>query len=372
MLEIPSPTLNLVSHTYTNTNQVDFFGRRVRNRSDEQLNLKAPNVKIEVKDLPSANKPSSFTGLVGDFEISSKISFTEVRVDDAINLSYTIKGEGNIDLLEIPSMKFPPDFDVFDPEISQSTNNTQNGVYGKKTFKYILIPRTEGTFDIPAMEFSFFDTKEGVFKTVKADGYQIKVGDGVGSEKGAPVESGIIADQKEVHHLDKDIRFIHQDHGTLDDRSSHLLGSLFTPLYFGLSTLLLIAFVWYRKKTALDQQDQQKMRFKRANKMAKKHLRNAAQMMKAEQQKDFYLEISKVLWGYLSDKFSIPRSDLSIAEIVDQLKQKGLDDQSVQEIEKVLHQCEFARFAPDEENKSNMPQIYNASIEIISKIEKGI
>lgn len=374
-IEIPAAEVDAIVRTYKTRkarNQTErmFYGNTIKQPIDKEIKLKSPARKLKVKSLPASGKPAGFNGLVGNFKLKSTISFTEVNVDDAINLSYTIEGKGNIDLLELPQPIFPPDFDMFDPEISQNSNTNEKGVSGKKSFKYILIPRSEGTFKIPALEFSFFDTQSGKYKNVKSESYTVKVGDGISKNSGD--NTGSYSDNKKVHYVDQDIRFVHQNIDMPGLADEHLMKKWITPLYFSLTPILMLVFIFWRRKQNTNRQDVQLMRYKKATKLAKQHLRNAMSMLKAGNASDFYIEISKVLWGYLSDKFSIPRSDLSIAEIVDQLSSLEIDPESIKEIKEILEQCEFARFAPAEENKSNMQHIYDESLLVISKIEKGI
>ncbi|MDR3251652.1 MAG: BatD family protein, partial [Tannerella sp.] len=142
---------------------------------------------IDVKPLPSG-KPASFSGAVGDYTMSSTISRTELKANEAITIKIIFKGNGNIKLLKNPEIKFPNDFEPYDPKVDYSTKVAASGVSGTKTIEYMAIPRYAGDFEIPAVGFSYFDTKSGAYKSLSTETYNIHVEKGEG-ESDAPVMS---------------------------------------------------------------------------------------------------------------------------------------------------------------------------------------
>ena len=108
---------------------------------------------------------------------------------------------------------------------------------------------------------------------------------------------------------------------------------------------------------------------KRANKVARKRLKKAGQLLNAGQKEAFYVEISQVLWGYMSDKFHIPLADLSMDTVRSRLGEKGVADEDIEEFVSTLNECEFARFAPNSGHEL-MNRLYDLSLQFITKIEK--
>jgi len=80
--------------------------------------------------------------------------------------------------------------------------------------------------------------------------------------------------------------------------------------------------------------------------MALKRLSNASKRLKAQQNAEFFEEVFKALWGYISDKLALPVSKLSRATVQESFEQLHVDPETTKEFFDVLDVCEFARFAP--------------------------
>ena len=155
----------------------DFFGSS--SYIDVKKELTTPPVTIDVKPLPSG-KPASFSGAVGNFTMTSSISSNNVKTDDAVTVKVKISGNGNIKLVKNPEVAFPNDFDVYDPKVEVDIKTTAAGTSGTKTIEYMAIPRYAGDFEIPAVAFSYFDTKTGSYKTITSEPYKLHVEQGKG------------------------------------------------------------------------------------------------------------------------------------------------------------------------------------------------
>jgi len=344
------------------------YGNRVRYYSNETLKLKSPKVQINVQPLP-AGKPANFNGLVGDFTMEASVDKNELAANDAFNLKIVIKGKGNISLLEIPKPNFPPDFEVYDPKISQKSNTSASGMSGTKTYEYLIIPRNEGSYTIPPVGFSFFNPRTEAYETLHSDTFHIKVGKGSAMSFTGVNSSSVSRD--EIKYLGKDIHYIKTHNSELRSINSHLFNSLGHLLFLLLSPLFALLFIIFYKKNEKKRSNISLMRNKKATKVARKRLKNAKKLLAAQDHNKFYEEISKVLWGYIGDKLSISMSELSMDTARQRLLEKGVDEAITEEIISILNACEYARYALDKQN-DGMEQIYNQAINIISKIEKSL
>ena len=111
------------------------------------------------------------------------------------------------------------------------------------------------------------------------------------------------------------------------------------------------------------------MRNRKADKVARKRLKTAEKLLGQNKKEEFYVEISRVLWGYMADKFKIPLAQLSMETVEAKLKEKNLSDESIRDFLDTLNQCEFARFAPGDSSQM-MQDMYELSRQFITKIEK--
>lgn len=329
--------------------------------------LMTPKLTIDVKPLP-AGKPADFSGGVGEFNISSSINSTKVKTNDAITVKVVISGTGNLKLVGEPEVKFPEDFEVYDPKVDSKFRLTNAGLSGNKVIEYLAIPRNAGTYKIPAIKFSYFDIKSRSYKTLTTEEYTVQV------EKGAGNASQTIANftnKEDLKVLNEDIRFIKQNDVKLSPKGEYFFGSMGYWLFYIVPGLIFIAcFLIYRKQIAANA-NVAKVRTKKANKVAVKRMKQAGKLLAANEKDAFYDEVLKALWGYISDKLSIPVSQLSKDNIEEELRKYGVAEDLIKEFLNALNSCEFARFAPGDANQA-MDKVYSDSLEVISKMENSI
>jgi len=344
------------------------YGNVIQYYANETVTLNSPKLKITVNALPS-NKPKGFTGVVGKFSMKAEIDKTELKANDAFNLKITIKGSGNIGLLEAPKINFPPDFEVYDPKVSKKSKKTANGVSGSKTYEYLIIPRNEGDFTIPSFGFYYFNPQTEHYESSISPEFKIHVTKGEGIVFNGAASSSVNRD--EIQYLGKDIRYISTAIGNTKEIDSHSFNSLKHILSLLSIFVFSILLIIYLKKQEKKKGNTSLMRLKKATKMAKRRLKIASSFLNNNDESKFYEETSKAIWGYLSDKFNINLSELSMDIIKTKLVDNKVNDTDILEITQILEQCEYARYAPSR-NQHDMLELYDRSVKIISKIEKTL
>ena len=345
----------------------DAFFNGGSNVIEIKKSISTPKIAINVNPLP-AGKPADFSGGVGEFNISSSINNKELKTNDAITIKLVISGTGNLKLISNPEIKFPDDFEVYDPKVDNQVRLTREGLTGKKVIEYLAIPRHAGTYKIPGVSFSYFDIRSKSYKTLKTEEYVINV------EKGAGNADQVIANftnKEDLKVLGEDIRYIKQNEVTLQPKGSFFYGSMTYWLFYIIPALAFIIFFIIYRKQAAENANVAKMRTKKANKVATKRMKLAGKLLSENKKDAFYDEVLKALWGYISDKLNIPVSRLSKDNIEEKLRNHGVNEELIKEFLNALNDCEFARFAPGDENQA-MDKVYSSSIEVISKMENSI
>lgn len=347
----------------------DFFGDVMgTSYTNVRKDIKSQPIKIEVMPLPNVNKPNDFKGAVGQFTFTSKIDKTELKANEAFTFTLTVSGKGNIELLELPKPVFPPDFEVYDPKITSSIKDNALGISGSKKAEYIVIPRVSGKFDITGVNFSYFDPSLAKYVTLKSSDYEINVEKSDTNQNSGSVYT---PGQADIKYLGSDIRHINVSNNKL-----YITGTTFfmSPLYIIIiiiiTTIFVASLIIYKKINKLNK-NQVMMRNKKATKVAKKRLTNAYNHIKSSNQNGFYEELSQALWGYISDKLNISRSQLSMDSVKEIMTSRNMTEDMINEFIELLNSCEFARFAPGDPNKK-MDELYQKGIDVITKIEKTL
>lgn len=365
-IEIPSATFEgIVAQQVRPIDPFDFFGGS--NYVEVKKELRTPRLKLNVQKLPSG-KPEGFSGAVGSFKLSSSISATELKTNEAVTLRLVISGTGNMKLIKTPEVQFPEDFEVYDPKVDNKFSLRTNGFSGNKVIEYLAIPRFGGDFTIPSIKFSYYDIASKQYKTIETDSYQLKV------EKGSNEDNAAVAayvSKEELKLLGQDIRFIKRGETQFAKKGDYLFGSTLYFVCYIIPLLLFVAYIVVHYKKVAENANIAALRTKKANKVAVKRLKVAKKFLKENRKSEFYDEILKTLWGYMSDKLSIPVSQLSKDNIAVELEKKGVESQLIAEMNDVLNECEFARYAPGDAGEA-MDKVYKMSIEAISKMENSI
>ena len=370
-LEIPSTTMEVSVPVRTQKQMRSIFDDFFDNYQQVEKNVSSSKQTVNVEPLP-LGKPSSFYGGIGDFKISSNVSTTELKANDALTLKLTISGTGNLRYIKDPELKLPADFEVFDPKVDLNIKTSKSGVSGSKTIEYTIIPRYAGNYTISSVEFSYFDLKSKSYKTLSTQSFDLTVEKSAASDSSNPgIANFSNATKEQVKMLGSDIRFIKTGDYNLKKDFSFIFGTtLYWLLYIIPLVLAIISFIIYRKQIK-ENANISLMKNKNANKVALKRLKLAGKYLKDKKTTEFYEEMLKAIWGYLSDKLNIPTSELTKENIEEKLSVKGVDKDLISNFIKIIEDCEFARYAPSQVSDS-MDKTYDETVAAIGKMESAI
>lgn len=361
-LQIPSIIFDgVIVQQNRNVDPFDAFFNGGSGYSEVKKSIKAPGLTIQVDPLPT--RPANFSGGVGHFSITGSLNKTSCRANDAVTLRVVVSGIGNLKLIKQPVVSFPKDFESYDAKVTDNTNLTRNGVEGKMIYDFLAVPRHQGKYTIPAVEFTYYDTGRNGYKTVKSRLFSIDVAKGAAG--------GSVSDytgQEELKEINKDIHFIKSGDSKLYQDGNYFFASSKYWLSLIMPFVLFVILVSLFHKKAADAANIGKMREKKANKTATRRLKNADRLMKAGRENEFFDEVLKALWGYIGDKLNMPVEQLSKDNINDKLTVAGVDTDLIRQFIDALNECEFARFAPVGEQR-NMNKVYDSAMNVIMRIE---
>ncbi len=331
-----------------------------------QHKFSSGKAKITVKPLPG-NQPDDFSGLVGELDMQVTMDKTNARTDDPITLSIKYSGKGNLKFLENPTPELPKDFEMFDPKLSEKPTRQGNIVGGTRQIDYLLIPRRAGTYKLPPITTSYFDLKKGAYVTLRSPEITLNVeGESTVSQSNT---TGI--NKEEVELLGKDIRYIETGEPNLTTEGSFVMP---LPLYAGAYAspfLLFFGLLAFKRKRDKEQGNTKLMKHRKAGKVAAKRLKQAEERMKAQDKRGFYDELLKATWGYLSDKLSIPPSDMNKDVAAAALRQRNVDEGQIKELALMLDTAEMALYAPSSVNES-LQQTYERATTVIDQLENSL
>ena len=359
-LEIPSITFKgIVVQQNRNVDPMEAFFNGGSGYVEVKKDIKAPGITLQVDPLPQ--RPANFSGGVGKFNISASLDKKEVKAGEPITLRVVVGGIGNLKLLKQPVVNFPKDFDKYDAKVTDKTRLTANGVEGNMVYDFLAVPRNQGSYTIPSVELTYYDTSKNAYKTIKTQPFKVEV------EKG----DGTAGESEDFASQDKDIHTI-----KLGKAEQHKADEMFFGSFgYWISLLMpLIAFVVLLivfRRRAIENADIVKKRSNRAGKIATKRLRLANKLMLQGKQGEFYDEVMRALWGYMSYKLNMPAEKLNRDNIRETLGRHFVDDATIEKFTTALDECEFERYAPGDA-AGNMNRTFESAMTAIMDIENAI
>ena len=320
-------------------------------------NIVAPGLTVQVDPLPA--KPAGFSGGVGRFNISAQLTKKEVKAGDPVTLRVVVGGNGNLKLIKQPEVNFPKDFDKYDAKVTDKTKLTSTGVGGNMIYDFLFVPRNQGTYTIPAVSFTYYDTGLNAYKTIKTQPFKLVVDKGDGNSTSADYDA-----QK-----DNDIHDIMSGKCEQRQVGNFFFGSTSWWISLLLPLIAFIVLLVIFRKRALDHADAVKMRGKKANKIARKRLKKASKLMFQGKSEAFYDEVLRALWGYVGYKLNIAVEQLNRDNITEKLQSHQVDDATIGKFISALDTCEFERYAPGDAS-GNMEKTFNSAMTAIEEIEE--
>ncbi len=344
----------------------DFFGGGPQVQ-EERKSLSAPPIQITVEEFP-AGAPANFSGAVGQFQMTASLGSNSLSANTSDTYLLKISGNGNLPLIQAPKLSLPTSFEQYNMKTTESLNHSSMGIAGYRQFEYPFIPRGEGNYEIAPVQFSYFDPEKKQYVTLSTPAFPITVTADSTSVGGAGMVSGV--SKEELKILDKDIRFIRTGRPEWNKRGAVWFGSLG---YWGVLLAILLSAAGcyaYLKKQLRDRKNTTLVRTRKANKVALQRLKAALGHMEAGNERSFYEELLKALWGYMSDKLNIPVANLTKDNIREGLLRQGVSAEPIERFVQLISDCEYAQYSPS--SSGHMNEIYNAAVKMLSKFESAI
>ncbi len=363
-LEIEPLTINLVVEIPTK--QRDFFGNIIYKQVSRSVN--AGKRVINVKDLPKRNQPESFTGAVGKFYLDVLVNKRSLKSSESFEATVKISGQGNLKLFDLPKIKVPNSFELYEPEYNEKITTDIQGMNGNVKNVYTIIPNYPGKYPIPKIEFTYFDPKKELYRTLISSDHIIDVyGDNLPSNV-ISNKNNSINNQKTNLEKSQNLKFIKfkSDFYSIDKIEFWQKKYFWISYILPLIILPLISF--FKKILSNKVLNDTSVILKKRNKLAIKFLGNAKNQI--GNKSIFYDSLEKALYNYLKAKLQIETVDMQKKLIADLLKERKVKIETVELFLKVIENCEMARYSPI--NDVKMQEDYKSAIDLIEFLDKEL
>jgi hypothetical protein len=322
---------------------------------EHTFTLGSKPLTIVVKPLP-ANKPANFNGAIGAFTIDAALKNQEIHAGDAIQLRLAIKGQGNFTMINAPVLSLPAGMEAYEPSIKEDVDKSIYPLSGVKTFDYILNGKDTGWYNIPPVEFSYFDPASGTYRTSSSSGFKVHI---IPAVVKSSVAANAAANVTAFAEQRKD-------------------GIPVKAILLALAVVAVASLGVYQWK--IHKKQSRSVKATRPGAAAVKEtvpviskdlLDEARWALQTGESQRFYKEVNKAAWKVVTEKVNLPATGLNKPNTIRQLQYKGVNADVIEKFESVLNECEMALYTPVHDI-SDMHQTLNKAEDVIKTLKVSL
>lgn len=329
----PVATAQVVIPNQRNQQRDPFFSSFFDRIETRPVNLPVEKTAIEIKPLPETGRPDGFSGAVGHFSFQTAARPLETQPGEPITLMMTVSGEGNFDRITAPSLPESGMFRLYGQPVRRQEDHAVR-------FEQIISPRTADITEIPAIDFAFFDTKSGQYRTLKSRPIPITVtaASNTAAQVFASKESVMLPPQDTPFVTESDLQRLLNGLQKLWRKVRPWLWSLCAVL--GVSLIAFPVYKIHRNRRC----DTARIRKQKAPKAARQALKKADQAIRSGDRQTFYNALWDALTGYFGHRLNLPPGNITAEALLIALNRAGADPELNQRLNTVFNCIEASRY----------------------------
>ncbi len=346
-----------------------FFGSLLT--APQTVALHSDPVVVRV-DAPPAGKPADFTGVVGRLSAKAAADRTAVKAGEAVTLTVTVSGEGNMKSIPEPPKPNLSSARFFDTESSAQTTTVGDRVGGSKTFRTVLVPRVSGDMTIPSFRFPYFDPARRAYALAQTAPITLHVAPGDASAAAATATAPVSEAAPGVTAFGDDIRYLKTDSDA--HRPSRALAA-FADLgpWHAVPFLVLGAAAladWRRRAADADPQGR---RFRDARRKAEERLKAVPALAETDPG-GAAARVDEALAAFVADKLGVPAAGLTWKTAREGLRslRRAPSDAALERLGSVWEEADLRRFAPGGGAPDEVRRFAEEVVTLIKQLDQEI
>jgi hypothetical protein len=332
----------------------DMFG----GASTQGVKIVSKPITLDILPLPEKDKPAEFTGGVGQFSLAAALDRTSTTNNEPINLTVRLSGRGNLRMIDKPAVAPVTGLKILEPEIKDDAHVAGNTIQGSRTFRYPIIPQTDGNFVLAPIAVAYFDPQAKTYKTLRSERLEFSAS---GSATGAP-----LVEASGLKVLGTDIGYIKPDAAALT------VTPMDPPWWPNLLYLFSFGMVgsafWYRSHQERLLSDRGYARKSRSSSLVKRRLREAETLLKKNDAKGFHAALAQAVMGYVGDRFNVDAQAMTKDQLRSTLDRLAVPADTSAALLEIIDQCEIARFSPGMLGPGDPRQLFERARDVLGRI----
>jgi hypothetical protein len=284
----------------------DFFGRQ----ETRPFALDCNRLDVEVLPVPMEDRPDSYTGGVGELDFNVSVGPTQVKAGEPVTLKMRIHGNGNLEKIIPPGIT--DNHDIKRYEARTVKTQTPNEV----RFEQVVIPKSDSVKEIPAISFSYFNTKTADFRTITRGPFPITVESAPqnAAQVIATVPSTI---RQETKVLGRDIAYLKSRLGAwrMKDDETLYRTTLFRILLTLPLVLLIALSIVVARRNALDN-NVALARRQKAPKAARRNIQLAKRALHTKDEAAFHQAMWDALTEYFGHRLNLAPGEINLQTVL--------------------------------------------------------
>lgn len=317
--------------------------------------LVSDSVKVNVRPLPTEGQPEDFTGAVGHYVLDAHLDDEkDARVGQALNLELSIIGEGDVNLIQAPHLPPMADFKAYPAVASGDLIKKNYKVTGTRKFTVVLVPNKAGRLEIPPVTMSYFDPADGKYHTLTTRSMEVAVAPGAG-----PAAASTAGGSGEAN--DRGLRPLHTE-SALSTPFDLLESPLFRAIQCIPLAIVAVALVLWGPK------------LRRAPRVKRRGsaLRRAQNQLRDLPEKAALSDLPPVLYTYLTEKLGTHAAGLSVRELMQRLRERGVADDEISRLEQLLEIGDRARYTGLQPDAVQVRERMHDAESLLSNLERRL
>jgi len=329
---------------------------------------------VVVNSLPAEGRSSQYSGLVGRFQMDTKVGQRSVESGDNINLTIRVFGEGLSEGMSEPNANFASSLRVYSEKPISNDQIQGQKLIGERVFQYTLVPSQTGIIELGSVAIQFFNPQTGTYEWLREELGSVEVRPRAGQEAPSLSQSSsqspsLAVDRRAVTILEQDIAGLRNLSSV---KTQHVMTGLDWLAVSGMGAGgLAFALIGWVRRFMNDTADVRKQRLKQSR-AARHFYQSIESASKSKEPSEFATQMNRSFREYLRDKSQDDRFlSASQRELHQFFEGKQVSQVTLSNMEKLLKECDRLIYAPSIEKAVSYDSIVASYRHLIEELEKA-
>jgi len=136
---------------------------------EEHYALRSDSIAVTVLAPPATGRPADDRQVAGtNLSLALAVAPADAHVGEPLTVLATVSGVGNAALWPEPLLRWPSGFRAYPTETRAAIESQDGLIGGSRTFSYLVVPDSVGSFTLPEVRYPYYDVGAGRYVVARA------------------------------------------------------------------------------------------------------------------------------------------------------------------------------------------------------------